>query len=113
MLSNAVKFTEQGSVALQAQRIENAADGKPTVRQSVTDTGMGIKSHDMEALFTPFRQIDSELSRKHDGTGLGLAICMRLAALMGGRVEATSVWGQGSTFTVTLPLEIPEQAEEV
>lgn len=111
LLSNAVKFTEQGSVALQAQRIENGADGKPSVRLSVTDTGMGIKDEDMELLFRPFRQIDSTLARKHEGTGLGLAICQRMAGLMGGRIDARSQWGQGSTFTVTLPLDAAPRQE--
>jgi signal transduction histidine kinase len=58
-------------------------------------------------LFQPFRQIDSGLSRQHDGTGLGLAICNRLAALMGGIISASSEWGKGSAFSITLPLQGP------
>lgn len=72
---------------------------------------MGIRDEDLSLLFMPFRQLDSELSRKHDGTGLGLAICRRLTELMGGQIQASSVWGQGSVFTVTLPLEAPHPAE--
>lgn len=109
LLSNAVKFTEKGVVTLLAQRIddfrfEGQSEGSPAVRVSVVDTGMGIKEEDMALLFTPFRQIDSTLARKHEGTGLGLAISRRMVELMGGRIEAHSTWGQGSTFTVTLPL---------
>lgn len=115
LLSNAVKFTDQGAVTLQAQCVENfvaegGAAASPAVRLSVTDTGMGIKNEDMAILFRPFRQIDSTLARKHEGTGLGLAICQRMVELMGGRIEVSSTWGQGSTFTVTLPLNaMPNQ----
>ena len=116
LLSNAVKFTDQGAVTLQAQCVENfVAEGgtavSPAVRLSVTDTGMGIKDEDMAILFTPFRQIDSTLARKHEGTGLGLAISRRMVELMGGRIEARSTWGQGSTFTVTLPLHAQPNLE--
>ena len=109
LLSNAVKFTEHGAVTLLAKRIDDfrldeQSEVSPAVRVSVTDTGMGIKEEDMALLFTPFRQIDSTLARKHEGTGLGLAISRRMVELMGGRIEARSTWGQGSTFTVTLPL---------
>ena len=82
------------------------------MRLSVADSGIGIKPEDMALLFVPFRQIDSALSRKHEGTGLGLAICRRLAELMGGTIEAQSQWGQGSVFTVTLPLQAPVTSEQ-
>lgn len=116
LLSNAVKFTESGAVTLQAQRLEDfrvdaQSEGAPAVQVSVTDTGMGIKEEDMALLFTPFRQIDSTLARKHEGTGLGLAISRRMVELMGGRIEARSTWGQGSTFTVTLPLHAQPNPE--
>lgn len=116
LLSNAIKFTETGSVTVQAEAVgEFQADPEhrpcAAVRLSVTDTGIGVKPEDMPVLFTPFRQIDSALSRKHDGTGLGLAICRRLTALMGGRIDAQSQWGQGSVFTVTLPVQAPPALE--
>ena len=116
LLSNALKFTEQGGVTLQAQRIDNfctkgASAGSPAVHLSVTDTGMGIKDEDMAILFKPFRQIDSTLARKHEGTGLGLAICQRMVELMGGQIEVRSTWGQGSTFSVTLPLDATPNLE--
>ncbi|MGL6203036.1 MAG: sensor histidine kinase, partial [Giesbergeria sp.] len=115
LLSNAIKFTETGQVALRVSCFdEPAAAGAgalPMVRLDVSDTGMGIREEDMARLFMPFHQIDSALSRKHDGTGLGLAICRRLTELMGGRVEVSSSWGQGSTFSIVLPMQAPAQGD--
>ena len=65
---------------------------------------MGIENQDLSALFAPFRQLDSKLTRQYEGTGLGLAICRRLAILLGGDVCAESTIGKGSVFSVTLPL---------
>ncbi|MFP5381104.1 MAG: ATP-binding protein, partial [Gammaproteobacteria bacterium] len=98
--NNAIKFTERGTVTLS---VDTSDDGN-TVRLHVQDTGIGIKPDDMVQLFQPFRQLDSALTRAHEGTGLGLAICRRLAALMGGSIEASSRPGEGSTFTATLPV---------
>jgi PAS domain S-box-containing protein len=103
LLSNAVKFTEKGRVTLRAAVASDSA-ARSVVRMSVTDTGMGIKSEDLDKLFRPFRQIDSELSRNHEGTGLGLAICKKLAEKLGGAIRAESEWGKGSEFTFTLPV---------
>lgn len=97
LLNNAIKFTEQGQVALKAAIAEGA------LRISVTDTGIGIKQEDFQKIFHPFRQIDTGLARNHEGTGLGLAICRRLAELLGGEICAESEWGKGSVFTVVLP----------
>ncbi|PZV07226.1 MAG: histidine kinase [Leptolyngbya sp.] len=111
LLSNAIKFTDYGEVALTAELVHPSpgADAAPaTLCLRVSDTGMGLKAEDLPALFQPFRQIDSGLARNHEGTGLGLAICRRLVNLMGGTIQAESTWGQGSTFTVTLPLQAPE-----
>ncbi len=120
LLGNAIKFTESGSVKFKASLIEQwqpdashgfttpeAASAAPctAVSLQITDTGIGIQPENIPLLFKPFRQVDSALSRKHDGTGLGLAICRRLTSLMGGQIEVSSVWRQGSTFTVTLPLD--------
>ncbi len=101
LLHNAIKFTERGEVALAA---EPAGDG---VRIAVSDTGIGIRPEDMCRLFQPFRQIDSGLARQHEGTGLGLAICRKLANLLGGEIHATSEWGRGSVFALTLPRKGP------
>jgi len=107
LLSNAVKFTDHGQIGLRAQcQSCDAVTGQPALSVSICDTGPGIKPADLDRLFEPFQQLDSGLARKHEGTGLGLAICRRLAELMGGRISVESEWGKGSTFTVTLPLEV-------
>jgi PAS domain S-box-containing protein len=106
LLSNAVKFTDRGSVELAVELVRSS--DHPAVRLRVTDTGIGIREGGVAELFQPFRQLDSGLQRQHEGTGLGLAISRRLAALLGGTIEAESTWGRGSVFTVTLPLsEVP------
>jgi PAS domain S-box-containing protein len=99
LLSNAVKFTEQGSISV---RCMLEAD---SYRTTVTDTGIGIKTDDLERLFKPFHQIDTGLNRKYEGTGLGLSICKRLVELMGGSMQVESSPGKGSIFGFTLPLE--------
>ncbi len=102
LLSNAIKFTDAGRVTLSAERLP----GPPAMlRVTVADTGIGIRDHDLAGLFQPFRQIASGLARRSEGTGLGLAICRRLCELMGGSIAVESTPGQGSRFTVTLPLE--------
>ena len=105
LLSNAIKFTEQGGVTFTAEIVPGTIHNpQPAIRIAVADTGMGIKTEDLDQLFQPFRQIDSGLSRNHEGTGLGLAICQRLAEKLGGAIRAESEWGKGSVFTFTLPL---------
>jgi signal transduction histidine kinase len=101
---NAVKFTEHGSVSVHVSPGTPTTDGAPTVRFKVEDTGIGIASGDMQRLFRPFSQVDSGLSRRHGGTGLGLYISRRLATLLGGRIEVVSRPGDGSTFTLVLPV---------
>lgn len=109
LLSNAMKFTEQGRVSVSAGLVSRedascAIDERFALRVSVSDTGIGIKSEDLGNLFQPFRQLDTGLSRRHEGTGLGLTISRRLAELMGGDIRVDSVLGEGSVFHVTLPL---------
>jgi signal transduction histidine kinase/ActR/RegA family two-component response regulator len=99
LLSNAIKFTDRGQVRFTASR----ADG--VLHLAVTDTGAGVAPEQLARLFDEFVQADLSTTRRHGGTGLGLAICRNLATLMGGGVEAVSTPGQGSTFTLTLPLE--------
>jgi signal transduction histidine kinase/sensor domain CHASE-containing protein len=98
LLSNAIKFTDHGLVGIQSTLCDGA------VEIAVSDTGMGISSADLPALFQPFRQIETGLSRKHEGTGLGLSICKRLLELLGGTIRVESTPGSGSTFTFSLPL---------
>lgn len=112
LLSNAVKFTDHGTVSLCAEQVSGFSSERgyvqaPAVRFAVADTGIGIRPEDMAILFQPFRQIESALSRNHDGTGLGLAISRRLAAMMGGSIEASSRWQEGSVFSFTLPVITP------
>ncbi|MGV8057491.1 MAG: MASE1 domain-containing protein [Smithellaceae bacterium] len=113
LLTNAIKFTERGSIKFSTAVIseyrppgpDQASNPMPAAQFSVVDTGIGIRPEDLRELFQPFRQVDTGLARKSEGTGLGLAICRRLAELMGGEINAASVWGEGSTFTFTLPLK--------
>ncbi|MER7837087.1 HAMP domain-containing protein [Streptomyces sp. NPDC096040] len=110
LLSNAVKFTEQGGVQL---RIEPAADrevppgvlrGGAVVAFRVVDTGIGIPHQQLETIFGAFQQADGTTSRKYGGTGLGLSITREIAHLLGGAVTVDSTPGQGSTFTLYLPV---------
>src|SRR5580698_6872837 len=98
LLSNAFKFTEQGTVEL---RVARAPDGQ--IALSVADTGIGISQDKQNAVFEPFRQADGTISRKYGGTGLGLSICRELVRLLGGTLALRSQEGQGSTFTVVIP----------
>jgi signal transduction histidine kinase len=109
LLNNAIKFTERGSVILEVDIINDYIPpteslAQTAVRFKVKDTGIGIKLDDLTALFQPFKQIDSGITRQYDGSGLGLAICRRLCAMMGGEIAANSEWLKGSMFTVILPL---------
>ncbi len=102
-MSNAVKFTERGSVALRAVALPSRPD-EPLIRFEVRDTGIGMDPQVLEQLFTPFTQSDASTTRKYGGTGLGLAISRKLVELMGGRIGATSTPEGGSTFWFEVPL---------
>ncbi|MGC4074953.1 MAG: ATP-binding protein [Nibricoccus sp.] len=104
LLGNALKFTEHGEVVLQAEKISEE-NGICTVRVNVRDTGIGIPKNRLAAIFDPFEQADSSMSRRFGGTGLGLTICRRLVALMGGEIGVESELGRGSCFYFTLKLE--------
>ncbi|HEX2725380.1 MAG TPA: ATP-binding protein [Beijerinckiaceae bacterium] len=101
ILSNACKFTQQGSIRVSADRDEQ------WLRLAVRDSGIGIAPDHLAKLFTNFTQANSEIGAKYGGTGLGLALSQKLCQLMGGRIVAESRVGEGSCFTIHLPLEPP------
>ena len=101
LLSNACKFTQNGTVRLDV-KLSEVKDQK-WLDWTVSDTGIGIAPDQMEKLFKSFSQVDSSSTRKHGGTGLGLAISQRLCELMGGTIFVESKPGQGSKFTMRLP----------
>ena len=98
LLGNAIKFTESGTICLHVSR----TGGEFTV--AVEDTGIGIAPDRLNAIFNPFEQADNATSRRYGGTGLGLSISRKLATLLGGTLSATSEFGSGSRFSLTLPL---------
>ena len=118
LVSNAVKFTERGQVTLRVagdgdrrDAGDRPADGRldgAFVTFSVTDTGIGIAPDNLAVIFGAFQQGDGTLSRRYGGTGLGLSIASEVSALLGGSISATSELGQGSTFTLTVPAQLPD-----
>jgi signal transduction histidine kinase/FixJ family two-component response regulator len=106
-VSNALKFTQKGSIAIKAELLEQR-DRSEHVRLSVTDTGIGISEENQARLFQPFVQAPAGAAHVGLGTGLGLTICKRLAALMGGTIEMHSVLGRGTRMTLTLALPIAD-----
>ncbi len=100
LLSNAVKFTNRGAIRLQVERESDA------VIVRVSDTGVGIRPDEIEAIWEDFRQLDQSRTRSYGGTGLGLSIARRLTEQLGGKVRVESTLGVGTTFIVRLPLSI-------
>ncbi len=108
LVSNACKFTPGGEVRLVVER--RLQGEEPWVRIAVRDTGIGMTPEQTERLFQPFTQADETTTRKYGGTGLGLAISRRLARHMGGDIAVESVYGQGTTFTLDLPMQVCGEA---
>jgi len=104
LLGNALKFSEAGHVRLEVLKVSETADSV-NLRFSVSDQGIGMAPEVQAALFSPFTQADSSVTRKYGGTGLGLAISKRLVEAMGGRIGVQSTVGQGTTFWFTCRLE--------
>lgn len=100
LISNAFKFTQQGSVRLEVKA--NLTERQWTI--AVTDTGIGIPPHAINVIFEEFRQLDGTSTRAYQGSGLGLAITRNLVRIMSGEIKVQSKLGEGSTFTVTLPI---------
>lgn len=97
VLSNALKYTSEGAIAVEVE------DDGATVTVRVVDSGVGIEASELPHIFDEFRHVARQVSGTHEGTGLGLAVCRRLAHIIGGTIEAESEPGKGSTFTVTFP----------
>ena len=104
LLSNALKFTNDGYIALRARSIDYGNDAC-MLSVTVEDTGIGISDADKKKLFKPFNQLDDELNRSFQGTGLGLVICQELTFLMKGSIEVESHYSVGSKFTINLPFK--------
>ena len=111
LAANAVKFTECGTITLSACPMKSDAEGV-LVEFAVSDTGIGIASEDLKRIFQVFEQADNSSTRTHGGTGLGLAISRNLVNLMGGRMEISSVPGEGSRFSFTLRLKVSAAAAQ-
>ncbi len=108
LVSNAIKFTEQGSIVLSA-RVKKRTQQEILLQLEVRDTGIGIPKERIDSLFDAFVQGDGSTTRRFGGTGLGLSITKKLCSLMGGSVQVESREGKGSTFRVELPLKVAEE----
>ena len=109
LVSNAIKFTDRGSVTIRSRVVESAAGARFSIR--VEDTGIGIPADKVEVIFSPFVQLNVGNTRKYGGTGLGLDICARLARLLGGTLTVESTVGVGSVFALELPLAAGDAVE--
>jgi signal transduction histidine kinase len=106
LVGNAIKFTDNGEIMIKA----SAADGAYNL--AVRDTGPGISEADQSKLFQEFQQADSSITKSKGGTGLGLAISKRIIEMHGGRIWVESRPGEGSTFSLTLPIKVEHQARQ-
>jgi len=116
LLGNAIKFTRHGTVTLEIgceEAPSAVSPDKAVLRIVISDTGIGIPRDKLDHIFESFTQVESFGTRSASGTGLGLPICRRLLALMGGSITVSSVPGEGSVFTVLLPVAIAESREQV
>ena len=111
LMSNANKFTERGTISIDAR--EGQENGRDWITVAVTDTGIGMTPEQMGKLFQEFSQASSATASKYGGTGLGLAISRRFCQMMGGDITVESEPGRGSTFTIRLPriVEAPKPTE--
>ncbi len=109
LVSNAIKFTDQGSVTIKAELAEQTAK-TAVIRIQVSDTGIGIDTNTIDTLFQPFTQADGSIVRRFGGTGLGLSIAHNLVKLMGGSITVSSIPGKGSSFAFTVTLDLADTA---
>ena len=105
VLNNAVKYTKEGTVTLKLA-FDQAGENLINLIISITDTGVGIREKDMERLFGKFQRLDQNKNRTVEGSGLGLAIVHNLLELMNGSIDVQSIYGEGSTFIITLPQKV-------
>ncbi len=105
LVSNAVKFTEKGSIS-----ITSSLHNDDMLQISVSDTGIGIEESELDRLFLPFLQIDSSLTKRYDGSGLGLYLTKKLVTLLKGTISVVSEFGKGSVFSFTLPLNFNKES---
>ena len=111
LCSNAMKFTDEGGVHISITSESGEEDDTEIVRIAVKDSGIGIPSDRLEDIFQKFVQADTSISRKYGGTGLGLTITKTLIEIMGGTISVESTLGEGSIFTVNLPLKITKEEQ--
>jgi len=109
LISNAIKFTDTGSVQITLKALATQANEPERLLIAVADTGCGISEDDKVYIFDPFHQADQKVTRKHAGTGLGLAITHSLVKMMNGSIQVNSQLNQGSTFSIELPREVTEE----
>mgnify|MGYP003586685582 CR=1 FL=1 len=108
LVGNAVKFTESGTLQVQVSlHKDNQRNDKARLLLTVQDTGVGIAADKLHTVFEPFSQVDTSMARRFGGTGLGLAVVRRLVTLLGGKIRVSSKVGEGSSFGVELPVQIP------
>ncbi|MCA8003190.1 hybrid sensor histidine kinase/response regulator [Burkholderia metallica] len=110
LVGNAIKFTDRGDVTLEVYLRDDADPASPVVI-GVSDTGIGMTDAQRAALFRPFTQADTSITRRYGGTGLGLALTKHLTQMMDGAIDVKSAPGEGSTFVVTLPLRAATDTE--
>lgn len=109
LVSNAIKFTDQGTVELQIAQVDTGGGG---LQITVTDTGIGIAPENQEKIFLPFTQVDSSYKRRHAGSGLGLNIVSGLVEAMGGKIEVKSTPGEGTRMVCTIPCSWEDQQRD-
>jgi PAS domain S-box-containing protein len=112
LIGNAIKFTDEGEVRVVVRTLSNDG-GKVRLALSVADSGIGMTEEQKQRVFQPFSQADNSTTRRYGGTGLGLSIVRRVANLMGGDAMVESAPGKGSTFTVTLDLDVAKRPKRL
>ncbi|MDH5229343.1 MAG: ATP-binding protein [Gammaproteobacteria bacterium] len=111
LMSNAAKFTEDGEIALKVECVDS--EDEEMIRFSVSDSGIGLSEEQVSKLFNEFTQADSSTTRKYGGTGLGLAISRRFCRMMGGDIYVLSTLGQGSIFTIEVPMTVQDRGSSM